>query len=662
MISTAQSIHQDEYEGDFVLVTGGKPSELLLTDLKCSIQGIASRAPITCSIEEALLLDLEKAICIFLDDSEFPILTTMGGAQLEQIKRLCQAQGVLWVTAGATMTPNGPSTAIISGLARSLRSENAATKFVVLNCSEDGQHLIDRIGQICRKVFLNNTPSGEFDFEYMEQEGILCVPRVYENEKVEDIIVNHGRLPTPEPQPFLQPGRALALKHDGTGLLSGLYFEDQMTAAHPLEDGKIRIDVKAMGVNFKDVVVALGQVEGYLGHDCSGIVSEIGGSVTNVGVGDHVCALGRETFSTTLECNALNAIRIPDEMTFPDGASIPAIFCTAYYSLVTIARLRQGESVLIHAAAGGVGQAAIMIAQTIGAEIYATVGHETKKEHLVAVYGLRSDRIFSSRSPHFGQQVREATDHTGIDVVLNSLGGELLRISWESLAKFGRFVEIGRRDIDRNSRLDMATFSKSITFASVDLEMLREEKPTLMHSLLVEVMNLFQCRKIRTITPVTIYSIEALESAFQGLQSGKIVGKIVIEPHPGQKVKVSFTSPRRSRLRLMPLQAMPKISGHPLIRSDATYIITGGLGGLGRSVTKWLAQQGAKSITLLSRSGHASSNAKSLIEEYSSTDVSISILQCDVGDTDEVRRVVQVCSQSMPPIRGVIHGAMVLHV
>ena len=208
----------------------------------------------------------------------------------------------------------------------------------------------------------------------------------------------------------------------------------------------------------------------------------------------------------------------------------------------------------------------------------------------------------------------------------------------------------------------MATFSKSITFASVDLEILREEKPTLMQSLLTEVMNLFRCGKIRTVTPITIFPIEDLDSAFHALQSGKIMGKIVIEPHPGQKVKVSLKSPRRGRKRLMLSQAMPSISVHPLIRSDATYVIAGGVGGLGRSITKWLAQQGARSIALLSRTGHASASAKSLIDEYSSSDVNISILQCDVGDEDQVRRVIEECSQSMSPIRGVVHGATFLHV
>ena len=648
--------------GDVIFITGEKPTKFPLAGLESSFQDIATRPPTTCTVREALLLDLEKTICIFLDDSELPILTTTSGTQLELIKRLCQAQGVMWVTAEATLTSNGPDMAMISGLARSLRSENTATKFVVLHYSKDGTNLMNALNRVYRKVFLNNTPSGELDFEYMEHEGMLYVPRVYENDKVENIIAKHGRLPTPELQPFLQPGRPLTLKHDGAGLLSGLYFEDQIPTASPLEKGKIRIEVKAMGVNFKDVVVALGQVEGYLGHDCSGIVTEIGSCVTNVCIGDRVCALGRETFSTTLECDALNAIKIPDEMTFPDGASIPAIFCTAYYSLVTVAYLQRGESVLIHAAAGGVGQAAIMIAQMIGAEIFATVGHETKKEHLATVYGLRRDRIFSSRSPHFGREILATTDQKGVDVVLNSLGGELLRVSLESLARFGRFVEIGRRDIDRNSRLDMATFSKSITFASVDLEMLREEKPTLMQSLLTEVMNLFRCGKIRTVTPITVFSIEALDSAFHGLQSGKIMGKVVIEPLPGQKVKVSLISPRGSQKRLMLSQAMPTVSVHPLIRSDATYVIVGTVGGLGRSITKWLAQQGARSIVLLSRTGPASASAKNLIDEYSSTDVNISILQCDVADENQVRRVIESCSQSMSPIRGVVHGAMVLHV
>ena len=183
-----------------------------------------------------------------------------------------------------------------------------------------------------------------------------------------------------------------------------------------------------------------------------------------------------------------------------------------------------------------------------------------------------------------------------------------------------------------------------------------------MQRVITEVMNLFRCGKLKVVRPTQVFSIENLESAFHGLQSGKTMGKVVIEPLPGQKVKVSLMGPRRSRKKLTLYQVMPTVSQHSLIRSDATYLITGGVGGLGRSMTKWLVQQGAKSIALLSRSGQASANAKVLTDEYSSTDVKIAILQCDVGEKDQVRKVIEVCSQSMPPIRGVIHGAMVLHV
>ncbi|KAL8706673.1 MAG: hypothetical protein Q9201_000307 [Fulgogasparrea decipioides] len=649
ILSTAQEKHQPKDTGDLIFVasSGEESTDIFPEDIESSFHETARlRFPKTCSIEEAVSLDLEKTTCIFLDHMENPVLSAMTDARLEHIKRLFQARGVIWVTRAAKSTSSEPSTGLISGLSRSLRSENAATKVVVLHSDGiDIKSLMDLILRIYRKAFLSNTStSGEVDFEYVDHEGIIYVPRAHEYDEVEKTVVKHGRLPTPELQPFIQPGRPLTLKHNSAGMLSEFFFDD-VTIAPPasLQEDKIKIEIKAMGVNFKDVMVALGNVEGYLGQDCSGIVAEIGNKVTNVSVGDRVCALGRDTFSNVLECSALDAVRIPEGMSLTDAASIPAVFCTAHYSLVAIARLQRGESVLIHGAAGGVGQAAIMISQMIGAQIYATVGSEAKKEHLIATYGLGSDHIFSSRSPLFGQQLREMTDGRGVDVVLNSLSGELLRTSWDCVAKYGRFVELGKSDIDRNSRLDMATFSKSTTFASVDLGMLREDKPVLMQTLLVEVMDLFRSGSIRNISPINVLPIDALGLALHDLQRGKTMGKTIIEPLPGQRVQV-----------------MPAFSSHPLIRPDATYLITGGMGGLGRSMTKWLVQQGAKSIALLSRSGHASAHA-GLTNEYSAIDVNVSVMQCDVGDEDQVRKVMERCSQSMPPIRGVIHGAMVLH-
>ncbi|KAL8876689.1 MAG: hypothetical protein Q9198_005159 [Flavoplaca austrocitrina] len=645
MLSTAEARQDLGDLGDVLFASSDGREEDPATAFKHSFRNVAKlRSSGVCPIENAVSQELRSTTCIFIDDPENPFLSAMTDARLDQVKRLFQAKALIWVTGAAPQSSNGPGTSLINGLARSVRSENAATKVVTLHCGEvDRTKLMQLLSQIYRKM--QSSTSAEVDFEYVEHDGMLAVSRASECTEVENTIVKHGRLPQPEPQPFIQPNRLLTLKHGTTGMLSELYFDDQNIAlSDAVDDDKIRIDIKAMGVNFKDVVVALGQVDGYLGHDCSGIVSAIGSKVTNVSVGDRVCALARETFSTVLECNALSATTIPNDMSFTDAASIPAVFCTAYYSLAKVARLQAGESVLIHAAGGGVGQAAIMIAQMIGAEIYVTVGSEAKKEHLIATYGIPRNHILNSRTAAFGPEIRELTHKRGVDVVLNSLGGELLRTTWDTLARYGRFVELGKLDIERNSRLDMATFSKSTTFASFDLEMLREDKPKVVHEMLLDIMEMYSRKKLKMITPINVLPIDALGSALNDMQRGKAMGKTVIEPLPGQEV-----------------QAMPAVTNHPSIRSDATYLITGGMGGLGRSMARWLVQQGATSIALLSRSGHTSATAKTMKDEYLSIGVNVSVLQCDVADEDHVRKVIEHCSKSMPPVRGIIHGAMVLH-
>ena len=182
----------------------------------------------------------------------------------------------------------------------------------------------------------------------------------------------------------------------------------------------------AMGLNFKDVLVALGQIEDSMGGECSGIVADVGSEVTRLKVGDRVCALPRNPYSTSVICNSSVVKRIPEEMSFATAASIPVIFCTAYHSLVNVARLYHGQSILIHAAAGGVGQAAIMLAQILGAEVFAAVGSNRKKEFLKETYGLTDDHIFSSRNSAFGKHIRNATSDNSVNVVLNSLDGDLM--------------------------------------------------------------------------------------------------------------------------------------------------------------------------------------------------------------------------------------------
>jgi NADPH:quinone reductase-like Zn-dependent oxidoreductase len=375
-------------------------------------------------------------------------------------------------------------------------------------------------------------------------------------------------------------------------------------------------------------------------------VTRVGNKVEDIVVGDRVTAMSEGAYATFTRNKATSAHRIPKNMSFEDAATIPVVYCTALYSLVDLARLQQEDSVLIHAAAGGVGQAAIMLANMIGAETFATVGSVEKKKFIMDQYGVPEDHIFYSRNTSFAGDIKRATSGRGVDVVLNSLAGDSLRETWDCLAHFGRFVEIGKRDITSNTRLEMARFEHNASFASVDLTVVAAERPRLMKRLLTDVFALFESQSIKTISPITVFPISEVESAFRNLQSGKVHGKVVIVPGEDDQVKAIPT----------------KISSN-LLKVDASYVLIGGTGGLGRSMTRWMVSKGARNIILVSRSGSATGKVGELIRELrDSFGANVIVRRCDVADKGEVEKLVTLGCTDLPPIRGVVHGAMVLHV
>jgi hypothetical protein len=231
-----------------------------------------------------------------------------------------------------------------------------------------------------------------------------------------------------------------------------------------------------------------------------------------------------------------------------------------------------------------------------------------------------------------------------VDLVINSLAADALRETWDSLAHFGRFIEIGKRDIVGNSRLEMSRFEHNAMFASVDLTVVAAERPKIMKRLLSDVFELMAKGLARPISPITIFPISDIEVAFRTLQSGKIMGKIVIVPRPDDQVR-----------------AVPAKTKQ-LLRPDCTYIIIGGTGGLGRSMTRWMIEKGARYIVLVSRSGNATSKVSELIEEAKSLESNVEVRPCDVSNKGEVEELVSKGISGMPAVRGVVHAAMVLDV
>jgi NADPH:quinone reductase-like Zn-dependent oxidoreductase len=281
----------------------------------------------------------------------------------------------------------------------------------------------------------------------------------------------------------------------------------------------------------------------------------------------------------------------------------------------------------------------------IGAEVYATVGSVDKKQLLIETYGIPENRIFYSRDTSFGPAVREATGGKGVDVVINSLAGDLLRETWDCLAPFGRFIEIGKRDITSNTRLEMAKFEYNCTFSSVDLTLVAAERPRIMGRVLNAVMGLLDKKTINPIGPITSVGIGEVETALRKLQSGKTTGKVVVNHTAHGQVKATHPQPSLN-----------------LLQAEASYVIIGGTGGLGRSMTKRMIQRGAKHVVLLSRSGKMTPELDQLAAWAQESGASIHVKPCDVADLAQVTMLVSEIQKTLPPIRGVIHAAMVLRV
>lgn len=493
-------------------------------------------------------IDVESKICICLIELQGPVLKSCTGAQFDSIKTiLSSAKGVLWVTRGGAVECASPEAGLITGLARSVRSDNPDIRLVTLDLDSRQNMSYEEMLNVILDVFhssfdFDGSRLGE-DLEYAERAGRVLIPRLGEAEAVNDHLNANTVTPEPRIERFFQDGRPLRLEVGTPGMLDSLRFIFNETALLPLAADELRIELRAAGVNFRDIMVSLGQLESStrMAGECSGVVTEVGTDmVGRFQIGDRVCAWGGDAYANSIRVKGLCAKVFPNDMTFEEAASIPVVWATAYYSLVYLARLEQGETVLIHSAAGGVGQAAIMLSQHIGAKIFVTVSNREKKAFLMENYNIPEEQIFSSRKTSFVQGIKRLTSGKGVDVVLNSLAGEMLRETCDCIAPLGRFIEIGKRDTLINTRLDMSLFERNVTFASVDLTRVFDHNSGFGDWILEKVIELIRNGAISAIKAISVLPISDIESAFRRIQAGKHIGKVVLKAEADSTVKVSI--------------------------------------------------------------------------------------------------------------------------
>ena len=491
--------------------------------------------------EDIISKDLTSSICIFLLEVEQPFLANMNEGHYAALKTIIKnSTGVIWITHGCGEKPVRPDLGLVTGFGRNVSSESWGVWFIELDLEIESKasQMVSQIMKVYRKALLRNE-GGDVETEYMEKDGKLHISRVIEAQDLDKAVGARTTRQRPQPQNLRSdPTRSLRLTIASPGLLDTFRFEDDAGFQTCLAPDEVEIKVHATGVNFKDVMIALGQLAGnQFGYECAGTVTQIGSSV-DLRPGDRVLGCTNTGgFSTYARAHKTSVARIPEHMSFCDAAALPTAFCTAYYALFTLARLQKGESILIHSGAGGVGQAAIQLSKIVRAHIFTTVGTHEKKEFLIQSYGIPKDHIFSSRDLSFSKALKRTTD--GVDVVLNSLSGEGLYESWSCIRPFGRFIELGKADINSSASLPMSPFSQNVTFSSVDLGVVMDKAKPVMAATLEAVMALLEApARISIPQPLHVYKLSELEKAFRSMQSGKHIGKVVVDMNEDSIVPV----------------------------------------------------------------------------------------------------------------------------
>ncbi|KAF7155819.1 hypothetical protein CNMCM5623_008699 [Aspergillus felis] len=634
----------------------GSPPSGWLQSLQDSIaactEGEQRKLPIVHELESASATSTWFAdkICIFIGEVDEPILYDLDSASLEGIRTMSTScKGLVWVTRGGAVDCERPKLSLAAGFVRSLRSEYVGRKLLTLDLDPKGplwsEAGASAIVQVLRTAFSDSdgqaAEKGPTEFEYAERDGVILVPRLYHDMARDQMLSpNASDLDVKQTvvmEPFYQPDRPLCLQPESLA-----FGDDDKAYSDSLQPSLIEVEPRAFGTDLRHTD------EHIIGLECAGIVTRVGSEAAAQGyvVGDRVvCLLSQSSFPSRATVWWRSTVRMPAELTFEEAASLPVAFLTAYFSLVAVARLQRTQSVLIHAAAGSIGQAAIMLAQHLGAEIFATVGSPGERELIMQRHGIPADHIFNSYDTSFGAATLAATNGYGVDVVLNSLTGPLLQESFNLVASLGHFVEIGKHDSERNSNLEMRPFARSITFSSVDLPSLLERRGADVHRCLGEVMRLVEAKAVAPVHPITAYSMGDIAEASRLLQTEHHIGKVVLSVGSHEMVPVV---PRAVAAKLSP---------------DASYLIVGGTGGLGQSVAHWMISRGARNLVLLSRSAARGEKTAALAEELREAGCSrVLPVSCDVANEDDVARAIQVCAQEgLPPIRGVIHAAFVLH-
>ncbi|KAI0197163.1 putative polyketide synthase [Xylaria flabelliformis] len=585
----------------------------------------------------------DDPIYVFIDSSRHCLLEDVTMGVFEGVKKLLlRNTALLWVI------PQGgrPESRSIKGMIRTVRLENEPKHLLTFDdvpFTSQGVSAIVKLTMILRDPEATRTE----DQDFVWHEGSIHLPRMHLLNEVKEQFAVEGGLSFRKVQNIWSGDRALEMTVDAAGSADSIYFRRTDSNQEPVGEDEIIVKVNAAGVSYRDLNLILGSIPwASPGFDGAGKVVKKGSRVNTIGEGDIVFFLAPEggAFSTYKKMPFWQAAKIPDGTTITDATSLSLAYSIAVLALLHNGRLTKDDTVLIHAAAGAVGQACVVLAQHVGARIFATASTQAKRNFLRETFGIPENQILSIHAPGFRDRILTETSGRGVDVIINSQSGEHLVESWTLCAKFGRFIEIGKKDASENGYLPMRPFDSNLSFISIDLPEFFKYRPRELEGVFSEVVRLIQRRVAIPIRPVTVLPISEFPAALRKLKSGENIGKIVVTLGAVENVLAETT--------LQPTQVTMK--------PNATYLITGGTRGIGLNLAYWMIDHGAHNIVLLGRSGSSGSEVQKLLKEYEGTDIRVRAMACDVGSREALANVLENI-KDLPPVRGTIHGALQLN-
>ncbi|KAK0613233.1 polyketide synthase [Immersiella caudata] len=575
-----------------------------------------------------VIAELERLIWSTIEEPEY----------LEFQKMAREASSILWVTQGGLMAGQYPEAAIVNGFFQCLDLKPDLTARS-MDFELSTPHGSDMAREIIRREGIMHKSK---DMQFRQHEGRWLIPRLLPDQRlVDDFARAQGDDISTLEKPLRELG-PLQVSTTDAGRLSALVFKPDETKRGSLAPGHVEVQVKAYGMNYVELSALAG---GYdtesLSSEFSGVVSRVAPDVQDLQVGDRVFAMWPGKFGNVerLPHYACQKAKPSGQDSFEELATLPSAYCTAWYALVNVARVQPGETVFIQSATGGFGLAAIAVARMHGAEVFVTAGSEAKRAMLHEQLGIPRDHIFPSRDLSVYADLKAATAaHGGFDVILNTSQGDYLhQVTWPLVAPFGRFVELKKADIVDNGSLPLKKFADGVTFTAVDLNYVSETRHKVLTDILAIVGDKYRSGQITSL-PWKSFPVSNIGGAYGEFSRFEHTGKLVLTY--GDDDVVSY----------LPVPSKPRFD------PGAAYLVVGGLSGIGAFLSKWMVQQGAKTLVFLSRSALSGETAENATQ-LRSMGAAVLHVQGSVSDEGDVRRALTV---SGLPVRGIVNSALVL--